>query len=79
MSRAFNATLGDNTGRTTTQRTQDGMYNLTNGKVDPTGGEMHALMIGSAACLASGNKALKVAGVIGLAAVVASWFAGEED
>ena len=79
LSRSFNAALGDRTGRTTTQRTQDGMYNLTKGRVDPTGGEMHALMIGSAACLASRNKALTVVGLIGLAAVVASWLAGEED
>lgn len=79
MSRDFNNMLGDRTGRTTTQRMQDGMYNLTNGRVDPSGGEMHALMLASAACLASRNKALTILGIIGTATVIASWFAGKED
>lgn len=77
VSRKLNRMLGDRTGRTVTQRTQDGLAAMTNGRLDLDGCETHALMLATAACLASRNKALTLLGLGGLAFLTAGWLHGE--
>lgn len=78
ISRQMNRLLGDRTGRTVTQRTQQGMYNMTDGQLDLSGGQTHAVMGATLACLASRNQALMVVGVVGLVFLIVSWASGEK-
>lgn len=79
ISRAGNELLGDHTGRTITQRTQDGMYNLTNGAMDPSGVGMHAVMLTGIGGLASKSRAGIVLGILALLVVFVCWLAGRDD
>lgn len=79
ISRAGNKLLGDRTGRTITQRTQDGMYNLTNGLIDPSGEGMHAVMLAGVGGLASKSRMGVIIGILALVVVLFCWIAGQDD
>jgi len=79
ISRAGNELLGDRTGRTITQRTQDGMYNLTNGLFDPSGETMHGVMLSAFGGLVSKNKGAVALGIVCAIIVLLCWLAGKDD
>lgn len=76
VSRGLNHMLGDRTGRTITQRTQDGVANMTNGQVAPSGLAIHFVMGLGVGMATSKNKTLHYIGIALLILILAAWIAG---
>lgn len=76
ISRAANRLLGDRTGRTVTQRTQDGVAKLTDGAVQPSGFATHAVMGFGVGLVTSKNRTVQVIGIFLLVLILIAWAAG---
>jgi len=79
ISRNLNWLFGDTTGRTVTQRTQDGIFRITNGSWDPSGEVTHAIMGATLAGLASKNSTSVLLGLAGLLFLAAAWQEGAHE
>lgn len=76
VSRGLNQLLGDRTGRTVTQRTQDGFANLTNGNITPSGVVVHGLMGFGVGLATSRNKTVHYIGLFLVGLIVLAWIMG---
>lgn len=76
LSKTGNKLLGDDTGRTITRTTRDGVTQITKGAFIPTGELTHAFMISSGLALCSKNKDVKAIGGGLLALLVFSYLIG---
>jgi hypothetical protein len=76
ISRAANMLLGDRTGRTITQRTQDGFVQMTDGSWRATGFEVHAIMGLGVGLATSKNRTVQYIGLFLLLVIGLAWFAG---
>ncbi len=79
VSRAINRILGDDTGRSVTVRVGDGVFNATNGQIDLTGEETHAIMGLGLGMLVSRNRDLQVVGSCIAFGLVLAWHAGKRE
>ncbi|MCW5898695.1 MAG: hypothetical protein KIT10_05440 [Flavobacteriales bacterium] len=79
ISRNLNRLLGDLTGRTVTQRTQDGIYRITNGQWDPSGEITHTIMAATLAGLVSRSNTGVLLGLAGLFFLAAAWREGAHE
>lgn len=79
ISRNLNRLFGDLTGRTVTQRTQDGIYRITNGQWDPSGEITHTIMAATVAGLASRSNTGVLLGLAGLFFLAAAWREGQHE